>query len=177
MADVVAVLSDQFEAWVVEHVLRLYSTEDTDSVLMTVGLDERRTQTFRAIQLLERLEQSEKVLISSIADEWVRSLPSRLAPNIDRDANAEAFADLIKQEALALVSKEATGLMCQRFFARDLPLSAEQRFEELFRMQQKWKKEDLVYFLKGVPGDLANMLLKFTRSTNVGTEGTIYTRR
>jgi hypothetical protein len=176
--DVVSALSGQFESWVVDHVLRLYSTEDTDSVLTTIGLDERRTQTFRAIQLLERLGQTEKVLVSSIADEWAHSLPARLLPKVEGDAYAQAFSDLVRTEALALVHKEATGDTCQRFFAQDLPLSAEERFQELFGMQQKWVKEDLVNYLKAVPGDLANMLLKFTRSTNVGTGGeTVYTRR
>lgn len=175
---VVSALSDQFEPWVIEHVLRLYSTEGPNSVLTTIGLDERRTQTFRAIQLLERLGQTEKVLVSTIADEWARSLPSRLLPKVDGDDYSHVFTDLVRTEALALVNKEATGDICQRFFAQDLPLSAEERFEKLFEMQQKWEKEDLVSYLKAVPGDLASMLLKFTRSTNVGTGGKIiYTRR
>ena len=180
-------LSDQFEPWVAEHVLRFYSTGDTYGATPTVGLHEQQAQAFRAVQILERLEPSELATVSDIAREWACSLPSQLQPPpsdpIDSDSNDvisfdQPFVDLVRKEALALVKNGANGHTCQRFFAHDLSLLPEERFKELFAKSQKWMKDDLVNYLKGVPGDLPSLLLKHTRATSVGTQGvTFYTRR
>ena len=63
-------------------------------------------------------------------------MPSRLLPKVDGDDYSHVFTDLVRTEALALVNKEATGDICQRFFAQDLPLSAEERFEARLKLSK-----------------------------------------
>ncbi len=182
-------LSGDFAPWVVEHVLRLYSSAGVCDEADTVGLHVRRVQVFRARQLLAGGGEH---AVADAAARWADSLPAEIAAATEKaaeEANSsagddadvdvkvlqkQAFVRLVRTAALALVEhNNVRGEMtCTKFFRSELARVPAERFKQLFQRRAKWLKDDLVSYISDLqqPGlSVDSMLLRFTRAT-ISTE-------
>ena len=185
--EIVEGLSGDFAPWVVEHVLRLYSSAGVRGTAATVGLHVRRVQIFRARQLLAGGEEHG---VADIAARWADSLPANVAAatekaamegNASPDADVEelqrqAFTSLVHSAALALVEHNQTRgeMVCAKFFRSELARVPAERFRQLFQRRAQWLKDDLVSYISDLqqPGlSVDSMLLKFTRATSSTEKG------
>ena len=170
--EVVAALNEHYVSWVVEHVLRTFSSEGCSGTSDHVALSVNAARFFRAEQVLVECNVGTS---SELAREWKTRLPRGVGtgavqqeeggePNVE-----ETFVNLVRQEGLGLIEQDGIGLRKIRtFLRRDLSIVTKTRFQQLFEARSEWTKDDLLYYLIGLEGG-EGLLMKWARATQGGT--------
>ena len=200
--EVVSALEENYAAWVVEHVLRSYTTEGCESAAETVSLSVLATRIFRAEQIL--FESNGDTYASQLAAEWSNRLPKGTDVREEEVAEMAKVAKVAKvagdgkdqseeqQEEdkselgfIALVRKEGLGMidgknkLVRKFSRKELSITPKIRFQQLFAARAEWRKDDLLSYLVGLDGGSTEkgaeiLLVKWTRS---GQGGAVFTKR
>lgn len=179
----VELLSEHYASWVVEHVLRTFSTDGCSGNSDDIALSVQATRVFRAEQVLV---ESKFGTSTELARDWENRLPKGVG-RCDGDASSSSggsddgsascsnfssaedeFVNIVKSEGLGLI-EDGSGLRKIRtFLRRNLSSVTKTRFQQLFEARAEWKKEDLLYYLVGLDGG-ESLLVKWARGTQGGT--------
>ncbi|KAL4236383.1 Sister chromatid cohesion protein DCC1 [Mactra antiquata] len=161
------VLQELFPRSVIEHVLKNYSDkidpsssgndDDNDDKMMIdidfYKLNEDKICRFYAEQILKH---AKKFNLKQFMSTWEKSVPEGMKTN------------LFQLEGLALVEKDCSPEVISYLTVESLPEDISDRFNELFRIKEKWRLDEITPYIRDLQTDkmdVTAMLTKFARAS------------
>jgi sister chromatid cohesion protein DCC1 len=156
------------EAFVVNHVLSIYSKEAAREGEESFALDKTKIALFKCKQLFEqRSEQDGKWGVDAFMESWEASLPC--------DCDCAVTAEMLRGIALVDRSPDQPCNTLEYLPAGDpahLPTGPDvaARFKALFAIRPKWRLEEIKPYIEDLEGNVPSLMLKNARCLEAGAD-------